>query len=106
RDPPPLPRREPPVRRDIPPPTPGAPGAAPMMSRFPRRADAVLFLALSLATVALSATAVVGSLAFVGRTFPGFIVWATLLVVPLGRPSWTGIAACVPFRGRVKSVDG
>ena len=77
-----------------------------MMSRFPRRADAVLFLALSLATVALSATAVVGSLAFVGRTFPGFIVWDNLFVVPLGRPSWTGIAAGVPFRGRVKSVDG
>ena len=77
-----------------------------MMSRFPRRADAVLFLALSLATVALSATAVVGSLAAVGRTFPGFIVWDNLFVVPLGRPSWTGIAAGVPFRGRVKSVDG
>ncbi|TMA65679.1 MAG: hypothetical protein E6J68_08830, partial [Deltaproteobacteria bacterium] len=77
-----------------------------MMSRFPRRADAVLFLALSLATVALSATAVVGSLASVGRIFPGFIVWDNLFVVPLGRPSWTGIVAGVPFRARVKSVDG
>ncbi|TMA37747.1 MAG: GAF domain-containing protein [Deltaproteobacteria bacterium] len=77
-----------------------------MMSRFPRRADAVLFVALSLVTAALSAAAVVGSLASVGRTFPGFVVWDNLFVVPLGRPNWTGIAADVPFRARVKSVDG
>ena len=49
-----------------------------MMSRFPRRADAVLFVALSLVTAALSAAAVVGSLASVGRTFPGFVVWDNL----------------------------
>src|SRR5207248_9107816 len=66
--------REPPVRHNLSSPTPGARGAARMMSRFPRRADAVLFVALSLVTAALSAAAVVGSLASVGRTFPGFVV--------------------------------
>ena len=76
------------------------------MSRFPRRADAVLFLVLSLASVALSAVALVGSLAEVGHTFAGFVVWDNLFVVPLGRPGWTGTVAGVPFRSRVVSVDG
>ena len=59
------------------------------MSRFPRRADAVLFLVLSLASVALSAVALVGSLAEVGHTFAGFVVWDNL-ALQHGRPALTG----------------
>ena len=77
-----------------------------MLTRFPRRTDARLFLALALAASVLSLVAVAGSLGYVGRTFPGFIVWDNLLVVALGRPGWTGVEAGVPFRGRLTHVDG
>ncbi len=77
-----------------------------MLSRFPRRADARLFLALAIASALLTVVAIVGAVGFVGRTFPGFIVWDNLVVVALGRPSWPGVAAAVPFRARVLSIDG
>ena len=77
-----------------------------MLGRFPRRADAWLFLALSLGSLLVSMTAVVGSLAHVGRPFPGFVVWDNLVVVALGRAEWTGLRAQVPFRAHVVRVDG
>lgn len=77
-----------------------------MLSRFPRRADAVLFLALALGAAGIGMVAVAGSLARVGTTFPGFLVWDDLVVVALGRPEWTGMQAHVPFRTRVAEVDG
>lgn len=76
-----------------------------MLTRFARRADAALFVALTVAATVLTAVAVAGSLAQVGRTFPGFVVWDDLVVVALGRPSWTGVAAEVPFRAQVVAVD-
>lgn len=76
-----------------------------MLRRFARPADAVVFVGLALAAAVLSTIAVVGSLAEVGRTFPGFVVWDDLIVVALGRPTWTGLAAGVPFRGHVATVD-
>lgn len=77
-----------------------------MLSRFPRRADAALFVAAGLASALLAIVALAGSLGMIGRTFPGFVVWDDLVVVALGRPEWTGIRAGVPFRGLVTSVDG
>jgi len=68
-----------------------------MLGRFPRRADAWLFLVLSLGGLLISTTAVVGSLAHVGRRSPASIVWDNLVVVALGRAEWTGLAAHVPF---------
>ena len=77
-----------------------------MLDRFRRRADARLFVAVALVTTALGAAAVLDSLLHVGRTFPGFVVWKNLVVVALGRPGWTGVAAQVPFRDHVIAVDG
>ncbi|HYV57062.1 MAG TPA: hypothetical protein VE911_05940, partial [Candidatus Nitrosopolaris sp.] len=77
-----------------------------MLGRFPRRADAWLFLLLSLGGLLLSTTAIVGSLDHVGRPFPGFVVWDNLVVVALGRAEWTGLRAQVPFRAQVTRVDG
>ncbi|HEY3185999.1 MAG TPA: hypothetical protein VGJ70_00900, partial [Solirubrobacteraceae bacterium] len=62
-------------------------------------------MGLSLAAAALSIAAIAGSIAHIGRGFPGFIVWDNLVVVALGRPGWSGIAAEVPFRSRVVAVD-
>jgi two-component system, NtrC family, sensor histidine kinase HydH len=76
-----------------------------MLARFRRRADARLFAAVGLATTLLGAVATFGSLQHVGRTFPGFVVWNNLVVVALGRPDWTGVAAPVPYRDRVTAVD-
>jgi signal transduction histidine kinase len=76
------------------------------MSRFPRRADATVFTALVLVCVLGVVTALVGSVAQVGRIFPGFIVWDNLVVVVVGSRTWTGIVADVPFRARVTRVDG
>lgn len=77
-----------------------------MLARFRRRADARLFVAVGLVTTLLGAVAALGSLQHVGRTFPGFSVWKNLVVVALGRPGWTGVAAAVPYRDRVIAVDG
>ncbi len=76
-----------------------------MLSRFPRRADAVAFLAAVASALVLGTFAVVGSLSHVGRAFPGFVVWDDLVVVALGRPTWTGVVADVPYRSRVVRVD-
>lgn len=76
-----------------------------MLHRFPRRADARLFLALAAAGVVLGVVAIGGSLSAIGRVFPGFVVWDDLVVVALGRPGWTGMRADVPFRTRVAGVD-
>jgi len=76
-----------------------------MPRHFPRRADALLFWFLSVAALALSAVSVAGSLAQVGRTFPGFVVWNNLFVPALGRPDWNGIRAGIPFRVRLAAVD-
>jgi signal transduction histidine kinase len=76
-----------------------------MLHRFPRRADARLFVALATVGLLLAAVAVAGSLGAIGRVFPGFVVWDDLVVVALGRPSWTGVRADVPFRTRVVGVD-
>jgi hypothetical protein len=67
-----------------------------MPRHFPRRADAFLFWILSAAALALSTLSVAGSLAQVGRTFPGFVVWNNLFVPALGRPHWNGIRAAIP----------
>ena len=77
-----------------------------MPRHFPRRADAFLFWFLSAAALALSAVSVAGSLAQVGRTFPGFVVWNNLFVPALGRPNWNGIRAGIPFRVRLAAMDG
>lgn len=77
-----------------------------MLKRFARPADAWLFVALVLASAALSLTAVAGSLARVGRVFPGFVVWDDLMVAALGPSEWTGVAARVPYRAHVVAVDG
>src|SRR4029453_10394516 len=77
-----------------------------MLARFPRPADARLFLAVGLVTTLLGGAATLGSLQHVGRTFPGFVVWKNLVVVALGRAGWSGVAAEVPYRDRVAAVDG
>lgn len=77
-----------------------------MLKRFPRPADAWLFVAAAGLAAVLGGAAVAASFGTVGRTFPGFVVWNNLVVAALGRPSWTGIAAGVPFRNRVIRVDG
>src|SRR5262245_46925828 len=77
-----------------------------MLTRFPRRTDAAIFLAMALAAATLVAVVTVDSLRTIGRTFPGFVVWDDLVVVALGRPEWTGMAAKVPFRSIVTTVDG
>jgi signal transduction histidine kinase len=77
-----------------------------MLARFSRPADARLFVAVALAAALLGGLAIAGSLAYVGRTFPGFLVWDNLLTVAAGRPGWTGIQAGVPFRARVAEMDG
>jgi two-component system, NtrC family, sensor histidine kinase HydH len=77
-----------------------------MLETFPRRADARLFVTVALAAAVLGAVAITGSLQYVGRTFPGFVVWDNLLVVAVGRAGWTGTRADVPLRSRVVEVDG
>jgi len=77
-----------------------------MLRRFPRPADGRLFVGVAALTGLLGSVAVVGSLQQIGRTFPGFVVWNNLVVAALGRSSWTGIDAAVPFRNRVIRVDG
>ena len=77
-----------------------------MLERFSRRADARLFVAVTVAAALLGGIAVAGSLGYVGKTFPGFLVWDNALTVAVGRPAWTGIRAGVPFRARVVEVDG
>jgi len=77
-----------------------------MPSRFPRRRDGAAFVAAAGFAAALTSVVVGGSLGTIGRTFPGFIVWDDLVVVALGRASWTGLEARVPFRGIVTTVDG
>lgn len=77
-----------------------------MLSRFSRREDAGLFLALSLLASAIVAATVAVSASRVGRIFPGFVTWDNLTVVALGRPDWTGSAAGVPPRARLATVDG
>lgn len=76
-----------------------------MLTRFARPREAVAFVALSITATALALIAVGGSLAQIGRTFPGFVVWDNMVVVALGRPSWTGLVAEVPYRARVVAVD-
>lgn len=76
-----------------------------MLNRFPRPADAWLFAGAAALAAVLGGTAVVASLGTIGRTFPGFVVWNNLVVAALGRSSWTGLAADVPFRNRVLRVD-
>lgn len=77
-----------------------------MLSRFPRRRDAWAFIGLGSLAMTLSLMSVLASLAFVGKTFPGFLVWDNLVVVSLGRPDWTGVRAGLPFRPRVVAIDG
>lgn len=66
----------------------------------------MLFSALALACALGVTMAVGGSLVQVGRIFPGFVVWDNLVVVAVGPRTWTGVAADVPVRNRVVSVDG
>ncbi len=77
-----------------------------MLSRFSRREDAGLFLALSLLALAIVAATVAVSTSRIGRIFPGFVTWDNLTVVALGRPDWTGSVAEVPPRARLATVDG
>ena len=77
-----------------------------VLARFPRRRDALVFVGLAAGALAVSVAAIGGSLAHVNRTFPGFVVWDDLVVVALGRPTWTGIVAGVPFRAHLEGVDG
>lgn len=77
-----------------------------MLSRFPRRTDALLFVGVAVVAAVLTITALVSSLGQIGRVFPGFVVWDNLVVVALDRPHWTGTRAGVPFRTHVVRVDG
>jgi signal transduction histidine kinase len=77
-----------------------------MPSRFPRRRDAALFVAATLLATTLTGVVVGGSLGRIGRTFPGFVVWENLVVVALGRATWTGLEARVPFRSVLTTIDG
>jgi len=77
-----------------------------MLSRFSRREDAGLFVALSLLALAIVATTAAVSARRIGRIFPGFVTWDNLTVVALGAPDWTGPAASVPPRARLASIDG
>ncbi|MFQ5457887.1 MAG: hypothetical protein ACE5FC_05480, partial [Myxococcota bacterium] len=77
-----------------------------MIRRFLQSSEVIPFLGIALFAAMLSAVAVTGSIREVGKTFPGFIVWDNLIVVALGRAEWTGIATEVPFRARVREVDG
>jgi signal transduction histidine kinase len=65
-----------------------------------------VFSVLALACVVGIVAAVGGSLAQLGRIFPGFVVWDNLVVVAVGPRTWTGIAADVPFRAWVTAIDG
>ena len=76
------------------------------MRHFHRRADAALFSALVVVCVVGVLTSLAGSIAQVGRIFPGFVVWDNLVVVAVGPRTWTGIVAEVPFRAHVVAVDG
>lgn len=77
-----------------------------MTSRFPRRRDAVAFVATAVFAATMTSVVVGASFGAVGRTFPGFVVWDDLVVVALGRSTWTGLQADVPFRSVVTTVDG
>jgi two-component system sensor histidine kinase HydH len=46
------------------------------------------------------------SLARVGQTFPGFMVWDNGMLVAFQQNDWTGIRADMPTYGRVLEVDG
>jgi signal transduction histidine kinase len=77
-----------------------------MLRRFPNRTDAAAFVAAVLVAATVTLAVVASSLGAIGRTFPGFVVWENLVVVALGRPSWTGMQARVPYRSVVTTVDG
>src|SRR5688572_12331820 len=77
-----------------------------MPSRFPRRADAAVFAGAAVLAALATAGVLAASAWAVGRTFPGVVVWDDLVGVALGRPSWTGMQAGVPYRTVVATVDG
>ncbi len=70
-----------------------------LVARWP--ALAAVAICLPLAVIA-----VVGSLYWPGRTFPGFLVMGNRMVPTIGLYSWTGTAADVPFHAEVQAVDG
>lgn len=76
-----------------------------MLGRFQRSTDAAIFVAIALLALGVASTTLVGAARWAGRVVPGFVTWDDLVVVALGRPSWTGVDAGVPFRARVTHVD-
>lgn len=66
-----------------------------------------LALGVAIASTALLALVLEGSLALVGRPFPGFLVWDNGALVAFNAPGWTGPAAGLPLNGGVVTrVDG
>src|SRR5437870_1443127 len=49
--------------------------------------------------------AIVSSLYWPGRVFPGFFLLTNRLVPTIGLYSWTGLAAGIPFHARVVAAD-
>jgi signal transduction histidine kinase len=75
----------------------------PQMQRLVARWPALAGGVLALVTGVL---ALVASLAWPGRDFPGFFVLETRMVPSVGVYSWTGIRGGVPFHATVTAVDG
>lgn len=65
-----------------------------------------LLLASCAIVVPLLLLAIAGTLYWPGRAFPGFFVMRDSVVPTVGVASWTGLAAGVPFHGRVVAIDG
>ena len=66
-----------------------------------------LAVGVAIASTALLALVLEGSLALVGRPFPGFLVWDNGALVAFNAPGWTGPAAGLPLNGGVVTrVDG
>jgi signal transduction histidine kinase len=75
----------------------------PWLRRLAVRAPALAGAAILLVTGGLALTE---SLAWPGRTFPGFFVMENRMVPSVGVYSWTGIQRGVPFHTTVAAVDG
>ncbi len=84
------------------------PLARPAPQRRPLRQWLVRWPALLATVVAvpIALACCASTLAWPGRTFPGFFVLRNAVVPTAGLYEWTGIQAGVPFLSRVTAVDG
>lgn len=72
----------------------------------PRSTIRAAMLVVGLSGLALATTTTITSLAWVGRTFPGFLLLEDRVVAAIALPHWSGAAVPELFLSQVVAVDG